>query len=469
MTGSSREDLIRRRFEEAAQGHVFRWFDELSETQQDAFLTQLESVDLALLGRLISDVQKDAPVASIDLERIEPAPYIPVVDRPGARRKANRAARVGEELLRAGKVAAFIVAGGQGSRLGYDGPKGCFEIGPSSGRTLFDWHFEKVVATRRRYAAEIAVLVMTSDANHAETEAYLSARDWYGLPKQDVILFRQGMLPAVDVRGRLILGRKDSLFMSPDGHGGSLAALVQSGALDQLESRGVEEIFYFQVDNPLARVLDPAFLGHHRIGRADVSSKMVLKRHASEKVGVFARAGRKLGVVEYSDLPDDLSAATDEAGNLVYRAGNIAIHALSAAFVRRLTAGGLRLPYHRANKEVPFVDDEGRVVEPTDKNGVKFETFVFDAIPLAKRSLIVEAERAHEFSPVKNRTGADSVETARADMSRFFRSWVEAAGFELEHEEPVLEISPLFALDAEEFVRRVRKEKRLPGRGLVFS
>jgi len=259
-----------------------------------------------------------------------------------------------------------------------------------------------------------------------------------------------------------------SLFLSPDGHGGSLGAMAREGVLDELEARGIEEVFYFQVDNPLVKVAEPAFLGHHRLAGAEVSSKAVPKRNAAEKVGVFARAGRKLGIVEYSDLPQAFNDATDDAGELMYRAGNIAIHVFRTDFIRRLTAGGLRLPYHRAQKAIACLDDDGARVTPEGKNGVKFETFVFDAIPEAKKSVVVEARREEEFSPVKNPSGDDSAASARRDMSNLFREWLSAAGFSIEGDDgseggddASIEISPEFALDRDELARRMKNERTL--------
>ena len=460
---------LRASFEAAGQGHVFRFFDQLERATRERFVTELQGVDLATLGKLTRELASDKPVSTIDLARLRPPPFIQLPRSAGGRRKENRAIAAGEELLHAGKAAAFVVAGGQGSRLGYDGPKGCYPVGPVSGCSLFEWHFSKVLASRRRYDAAIPVFVLTSQANHQQTEAFLRENSCFGLPPEDVILLRQGMLPAVDREGRLLLASPSSLFLSPDGHGGSLAALAREGALSEMERRGIEQIYYFQVDNPLAKVLEPAFLGHHALAGSQMSSKFVPKRDAAEKVGVFARAGRSLGVVEYSDLPEELAAARDEEGELIYRAGNIAIHLLSVEFVRQVTAGGLALPYHRAEKSVRYVDEAGNVVTPDEKNGVKFETFVFDALPLAKKTLVVEASRAEEFSPLKNRVGADSPRTVCEDLSSLFRDWLETAGLAPGKPDALVEISPLFSLDREQFKARVRKERLICEHRLLIS
>jgi len=457
------------RYRAAGQGQVLCCLDQLDANRRTAFLDQLGAVDLDQLARFTAEMKAGRPVATLDLARLEPPRFIPLPATPGGVRKRNRAIRAGEELLRAGQAAALVVAGGQGTRLGHEGPKGTFPVGPVSGCSLFEWHLSKVLATRRRYGARIPILILTSRVNHEQTAAYLERHGWFGLPHEDVLLFQQGLLPAVDREGRLLLAAPDSLAWSPDGHGGSLSALHREGILDQLEARGILHLFYFQVDNPLVRVLEPEFLGHHLLAGSQMSSKFVSKRDASEKVGVFARAGRRLGVVEYSDLPDELATARDEQGELLYRAGNVAIHVLEVAFIRELTEGGLKLPIHCASKAVPYLDENGRRVEPEGKNCVKFETFVFDALPRARRTVVVEASRAEEFSPVKNATGVDSPETTRADLLRLFRGWIEAAGFEVGAEDAVLEISPLFAQDREEFQARVRKAGQICGERLYLA
>ena len=468
-TPDQRLAALRPAFDAAGQGHLFAFVDQLGDAERTRLADQLDGVDLDLIARLGGEMKSDAPVATLDLGRLEPPPVISLGRDEESQAAHKAATERGVELLRQGKVAAFVVAGGQGTRLGFDGPKGCFPIGPVTGCSLFEWHFAKVAAARRRYQADLPMLVMTSRANHDATERFLRDHDFFGIPERDVILFSQGMLPAVDGEGRILMESTSSLALAPDGHGGSLLALRERGVLDELATRGIEEIYYFQVDNPLARVLEPAFLGHHHLAGAEMSSKMVPKRNAGEKVGVFARSGGKVGIVEYSDLPDDLAAATDDDGALRYRAGNIAIHAIRTDFVRRLTEGGLKLPYHRANKAVAHVDASGNAVTPSSPNAVKFETFVFDALPLAETSLVIETDRQSEFSPVKNKSGDDSAETAKRDLCRMFRGWIEDAGYGITKEMCDLEISPSYALDADEFADRLKHQKLFPGNRLIMA
>ncbi len=448
-----RRESLAARLQEAGQGHVLRFLGELTEAERATFLAQLEALDLPRLARLIPAVL--APPGTGRAPELQPCEILDLGAGDSHRQRDAEARQRGEELLARGAVAAFMVAGGQGTRLGYEGPKGRFPVGPLTGRSLFAYHSQRVLATGRRYGATVPLYVMTSDVNHASTVAAFEEAGWFGLDRRQVSFFTQGMLPAIDTSGRLLLAGRGALAMSPDGHGGSLRALAGSGALQDMERRGIEEIFYFQVDNPLARVLDPAFIGHHAGARAEMSTKVVAKTDPGEKVGVLARIDGRVGVIEYSDLAPELAAARDGEGRLLYRAGNIAIHMLALPFVRRLTAAGAELPVHRADKAVPCLDEAGRLVRPERPNAVKMETFVFDALGFAREVVTQEVAREDEFAPVKNREGADSPATARAALAAQAARWMAAAGLAAPRGDA--EVGPLFALDEAEFVANLTR------------
>lgn len=440
-------DDLRARLRAIGQEQVLRFWNDLDEGGRASLTAQLEALDLEALPGQIAAVLDSSAHAPASLE---PCDVIEVAEDDASRERDEAARAAGAELLSQGKVAAFLVAGGQGTRLGYDGPKGRFPIGPLTGRSLFAYHAHRVLASSRRYGADLPYYVMTSELNHESSVAAFDEAQSFGLDPAQVRLFRQGMLPAVDLSGKILLADKHRLALSPDGHGGSFAALLRSGALDEMERRGIEQIFYFQVDNPLAPVFDPVFLGHHLLAGAEMSTKVVSKSDPGEKVGVLGHIDGKLGVIEYSDLPQDLAARTDERGKLVFRAGNIAIHALSVGFARRVASGDLALPVHRALKKVPHLDDHGDLVTPSEPNAIKMETFVFDALPLASASVTQEVRREDEFAPVKNAEGADSPEVTARMLVDQGKRWMKAAGLALP-EGPV-EVGPLFALDQAEFL-----------------
>ena len=445
---------------EIGQEQVLRFWDDLDEAGRARLAGQLEALDLEAIAELAeSHVRDRVPFA---LPRaIEPADAFPREPRDEAERRLYAdARRRGGELLAGGRVAAFVVAGGQGTRLGYDGPKGEFPVTPIAGKPLFRVFAEQLLAHGREAGRAIPWYVMTSEANDAETRAFFEANGYFGLAPGDVFFFRQGMMPAFGFDGRMLLAERDSLALSPDGHGGSLRALERSGALADMRRRGVEHVSYFQVDSPLVHTIDARFLGLHAALGSEMSSKTIPKAHALEKVGNFVVGDGALQVIEYSDLPEELARQTGERGDLRFNAGSIAIHALSVAFVERLNAGGrLQLPWHRAEKKVPHLDDAGNLVVPDAPNAVKLEQFVFDAIPLAERAIVYETDRAEEFSPVKNATGADSPETCRRDQIRRAARWLAAAGVVVpvrDDGEPdaVLEICPLYATSDEQLRRR---------------
>ena len=454
-------ERLRQRLRAAGQEHLLRFADEITPAQRDALLRQIDGLDIEAIPAMVEHYVRAAPGGAAP-EGLEPAECHPR-DPADPRRPwdAGACRRAGETLVRAGKVAAFTVAGGQGSRLGYDGPKGCYPGGAVTGKPLFQCLADWILAARERYDARIPWCVMTSPLNHKATIEFFEAHGYCGLPKDDVIFFSQGVLPSFDLRtGKVLLAQKHEVATNPDGHGGSLLALHASGALRELRARGVEHISYTQIDNPLVRVIDPVFIGLHTYEAAssgEMSSKMVPKAHAGEKVGVFCRAGGRVMVVEYSDMPAELSGATNRDGSLRFNAGSIAVHAIGASFIERLNAGdGFALPYHRAEKKVPCVDPEtGAPINPGAPNGVKLETFVFDAIPLCARSVVLETSRVEEFAPIKNAEGADSPETCRRVQTQRAAAWLEACGVDVPRDtngdpDCTLEINPRTAMWADD-------------------
>ncbi|MCH8476209.1 MAG: UDPGP type 1 family protein [Opitutales bacterium] len=444
-------------FARYGQEHVFRFIGELPENEQAELLENCREIDLEEINKLIQTHLQKEEDASLSADDLEPAPSIRVPENGGDEEAWEKARADGEALLRGGKVACFTVAGGQGTRLGYDGPKGTYPVTPVSKKTLFQVFAEKIQAASQRYETRLPWFIMTSDLNHEETEKFFAENHFFGLDRNDVFFFRQGRMPAVDEKGKLLLAEKNALALSPDGHGGSFKALARNGALAEMEKRGIEILSYFQVDNPLVAVIDPAFIGFHQQTGSEMSSRMIPKRSPEEKVGNFCRKDGKIQVVEYSDMPEELAQKTDTGGNLVFTAGSIAIHLIDRDFANRMANSG-DLPFHQAHKKVPYVDENGAKVEPSEPNAFKFEKFIFDALPLAQNPLILETRREEEFSPVKNATGVDSAESCRRDQVAQFLRWLSAVGVELpaatKEEDFSLEISPLFATNEREFRER---------------
>jgi UDP-N-acetylglucosamine/UDP-N-acetylgalactosamine diphosphorylase len=453
------------KFRQADQAQVFAFWNQLSAAERAALVAQAGEIDLAEIERLHRTlVANSAGSAGGSLDDLAPPPCERLPEHGGDAAAWARARAAGEAALRGGQVAAFTVAGGQGTRLGYDGPKGTFAVTPVRGKSLFQVFAEKIATAGRRYGKPLHWFIMTSQANHEQTEGFFRDHRFFGLDHARVHFFRQGRMPAVDFAGKILLEGKAVIALSPDGHGGSLRALHRSGALDLMKSEGVSTLSYFQVDNPLVRCVDPAFLGFHLLGQSEMSSKMAPKVCPEEKVGLFCRRGGSLVVVEYSDMPMAKQREANADGSLRYDAGNIAVHVLDREFARRMATGG-ELPFHRADKKIPALDAGGRLVRPDQPNGVKFELFVFDALPFARHPRLIETRRGDDFSPIKNAEGVDSPRTAREDQLRQFARWFKAAGASLPTDASglpaiALEVAPSFGYDAETFGESWRK---LPG------
>lgn len=385
----------------------------------------------------------------------------------------------GDALLAAGRVAVFTVAGGQGTRLGWKGPKGTFPASPVMGKPLFRLFAEQILAAEKRWECRIRWFIMTSEVNDAATRSFFLDNRCFGLDRRQIMMFPQGMMPAFEAKsGCVLMDSPTSLAMSPDGHGGSYGALLRCGALDQMEGRGIDMISYHQVDNPIAPILDPVFLGLHADtdhSSGEFTSKMVFKSSPDEKVGVFAIRGGVPGVVEYSDMTESQATETDEDGRLKFSAGNLAMHIISTDFARRVAmAGEEALPWHRADKKVPCIDPEtAERITPSEPNAVKLERFVFDAMPVAKQSAILEVDRAAEFAPIKNATGTDSAESSRQLQSDLYGSWLEAAGVAVPrrnggHVDAMIEISPLTAMSAADLSATALPAHVEPGSSVIL-
>ncbi len=450
------KDEIIKKLKDYNQTHITGHIDTLTEKEKVTFLNHLAGLDIDLVFKLYKDFQNQNRDKKDTY--ITPASVIttPKTDDEIAFR--NKAKKVGENIIRENKVAVLIVAGGQGTRLGFYGPKGTFKISPVMGKSFFQLFSEQIIALSRKYNATIPLLIMTSEENDEDTRTFFYKNNYFGLENDRVLFFKQGMLPSLTLSGELVLKDRYELATNPDGHGGSLKAIYKSGILERLTSQGYSDLFYCQVDNPLVRILDPVFLGYHKLTGSEVSTKVVRRRDIEEKVGVYVTLNGKDAIIEYSDMDKTYMEAVDENGEIVYWPGNTAIHAFSLDFIKRLNNHGFGLPYHRAMKKTEV--KIGDCIREIDV--LKFETFVFDAIPLASKACAVEILREEEFSPVKNKEGIDSPETAQKDMVNMFKKWLESAGAEVKAGVKI-EISPLYALDYEDFV------KKFNGKGLIID
>lgn len=452
---------LERLLEPFGQTHLLRTWSHLTEGQRKQLAEQIRELDLALLQRLYEKRHQVVDVSAL-LERAAPPRAVRLgSDYQGIRLEEARA--TGEQLLKEGRVAALLVAGGQGTRLGFPHPKGMFPIGPVSGHSLFQIHIEKILARSRKAGRPIPLALMTSPATHQETVTYLESHRRFGLSADDLYIFCQGTMPSLDANtGKILLAAPDSLALSPDGHGGMLAAVIRSGTLQQLRDRGIEYLFYFQVDNPLVDILGPEVIGYHVLSGSEMSTEVVAKQSPFDKVGNLVQVDDRLYVIEYSDLPREFAEKRASDGGLLLWAGSIGVHVINVDFLFRVADLADALPYHIALKKVDYYDPDRGYVRPTAPNAIKFEKFIFDLIPHAKNALAIEVDAATHFAPLKNAPGAekDAPEHVRAQMVALHRSWLQANGAVVEDGVPV-EISPLVALDAEDLRDRIPKNWRI--------
>lgn len=434
------------------QQHILEHLKSLAPAEHNAFITYLASFDLKLAFELYNSFSlslHNSPIVS----NMQPAEIITIPQTASQILKYNEAKQTGQNILKHGKVAVLIVAGGQGSRLGFDGPKGILPISPLQKKSLFQLFAEQVLAICSRYQTTIPFLIMTSKENNEQTTMFFDDNAYFGLNKNDVHFFSQEMIPSVTPEGKLLLQGRTEIYANPNGHGGSLKALSDSGLLDMLLGQGCTELFYCQVDNPLVKIADPVFLGYHAMKKAEASTKVVRRRSVTEKVGIYLLCNGKDAIVEYSDMDPEFMSALDNKGNILFWAGNTAIHAFSLSFVKRMTEHGFSLPFHCAKKRISLNGEGCDTISYRDV--WKFETFIFDAIPLADVANCMEIERREEFSPIKNKDGEDSPDTARIAMIDRSLSWLKDAGISVSSG-TTIEISPFFALDRDEISQRMK-------------
>ena len=423
MSGISTSSLLKH-LQQAGQTHLLRYIDDLAESEARALVAQVSQLDFDLIKRA-----HESAIKPQGLQNVEPMPVIRDFKSKEAQWKLEGLAQIA-----AGRVGAIILAGGQGTRLGFEGLKGAYDAGFPSGKSIFQLQVERLVKVRAMAndacsttAASLPLYVMTSSANDEETRTFFEKHSFFGMDPADVFLFEQGMIPAVtEAEGKVILETKSSVAMSPDGNGGLFAALDRSGAIADMERRGILYTHVFAVDNPLSCPGDPFFVGCCVSNNVEAGNLCVSKARWDERVGVAALRDGKFHVVEYSELTEEMAKKPSGSG-LAFGAANICNHFFTTAFIRDKVIPGMKASHHAARKAIPCVDDP----KPKTPNGIKLELFIFDAFPLASSYLAVEVDRESYFAPIKNASGGDSPATAKAMVTALHKKWLIDAGAEL--------------------------------------
>lgn len=391
----------------AGQEHLLQYFDELDEAQQTGLLNQIEALDLSLLDLIKDGVKKVpkgklAPLGAVTLDEIK--------------EKKDTYKKRGLEAIRQCQVGAVLLAGGQGTRLGLDKPKGMLNVGIHKELYLFEQLVNNLMEVVKEADAWVPLFVMTSEKNNADTVAFFKEKDYFGYNKDYVFFFVQEMAPSVGYDGKILMEAKDRLSTSPNGNGGWFSSLVKAGLLDKINELGVKFLNVFAVDNVLQKMADPVFVGATLEAGAVCGSKVVAKADPNERVGVLCLEDGRPSIVEYYEMTDEIIHSRDDKGNLLYNYGVILNYLFD---VKTLTDILNRsMPTHVVEKKIPYINEKAELVKPQEPNGYKFETLVLDMIHMMDNCLSFEVEREHEFAPIKNATGVDSLESARKLMEK---------------------------------------------------
>ena len=458
-------EQLKQELEDADQAHLLANLHSLSDSEQADFILQLNSIDFKRLNRIFkSSIHSEQTSAGEEVHHVEPVDDVITLNNAvQSDRESWR--KSGLKLIGEGKIAVLLLAGGQGTRLGSSAPKGCYDIGLPSGKSLFELQAQRLIKLQKLAETEnpIRWYIMTSAATDQETQNFFEKKNYFGLEKSQVFFFCQGMLPALTEEGKVILESPGKTAMAPDGNGGIYTALKSGGVLDDMKKHNIEAIDCYSVDNALARIGDPTFMGLCKEKGAEWGARVVAKAYPEERVGVFARRNGHLGVVEYSELdPVEASALDPSSGILKYNWSNVCLHYFDREWLEtvseRLEKEGT---YHIARKQISSIG--GKVP------GIKLELFIFDSFPMAEHTVLMEIDREEEFAPVKNAPGSktDSPDTAREAILHLHKRWIEKSGGMVDGEG--VEVSPLVSYAGEglEWVKgrtfRSPEDKELQG------
>lgn len=398
------------------QEHILNGYDILEENKKKELLNQIESIDFELINSLYANTKKEI---SHENEKITPIDYL---DKYKLNDQYKYYENIGKRSILNGELAAVTMAGGQGTRLGHNGPKGTYDIGLDSHKSLFELLSDSLKEEGKKYGVTIPWFIMTSRENNKETLEFFEKNRFFGFKKdKNIFFFIQGELPMIDTEGKILIGEDGLIKQAADGHGGIYESLVKSGMTQKMRELGTKWVFIGGVDNCLVKMVDPVLMGIAIDKKVTVACKSLVKANPHEKVGVFCKRNGRPGVIEYSEITDEMAEAVDEDGELLYGESHILCNLFSIDAIDRM--GAQPLPYHSAFKKAKYIDKDGNLVEPTSPNSYKFEAFLFDAFGEVDDMAILRVKREEEFAPVKNAddAGVDCPRTARELYEKFYK------------------------------------------------
>ena len=394
------------------QEHLLVCYEKLSNDDKEKLLDQILSIDFELMNQLYENTKKEidmgndviSPIGYVDKSKITENEY-------------SEIDAIGTKAIKAGKLAALTMAGGQGTRLGYDGPKGTFDLGLPSHKTLFEILCDTLKVASKKYGVDIPWYIMTSNENNKQTVEFFEKHNYLGYPKDCIKFFIQGELPMIGTDGKILVNEDGLIKLAADGHGGVFESMTKSGVLEDMKKRNVEWIFIGGVDNTLVHMVDPILVGLAEKNKCTAAGKSVVKDRPEEKVGVFCTRNGKPSVVEYTEITEEMANMTDENGELVYGESHILCNLFNIERINDIAKH--KLPYHSAFKKAKYIDENGELVEPSEPNAYKFEAFIFDAFTSLDSMAVLRVKREEEFAPVKNAEGNDSPATSRELYKKF--------------------------------------------------
>lgn len=390
------------------QEHLLKYFEELSNEEKQNLLQEIEEIDFDLIKCLYENNVKGHIEDGDD--KIEPIEQSKEFHNMSQEEK-DKYYKIGIKAISEGEVCALVVAGGQGSRLGHNGPKGTYDIGLPSSKSLFEIQIDRLKELQEKTNRYIYWYIMTSEENNKETVEFFEKNNYFGYPKEYINFYTQEQLPMIDMEGKILLKSKSEIVLGPNGNGGALLSLKSSGMLEHMKKKGIKWISFNGIDNVLVKIADPYFVGYTISTGMLAGSKVVYKRSPDERIGAFCYKNRKPAIVEYIEISKEMSEMRDENGKLVYGAGNILNYLFSVEFIEKALRANL--PYHVAHKKSSYLSAKGEFIEAKGPNAYKFESFIFDNFSVLPSIALLEVKREEEFAPVKNREGEDSPETAR--------------------------------------------------------
>jgi similar to UDP-N-acetylglucosamine pyrophosphorylase len=400
-------EQVEKKLKKAGQEHLLKYYERITDDKKkENFLNSILTIDFDAINEIYLDSKKNItnkdfviePIKFIDKEKIDEKEYVEYE-------------KLGKDIIKSGKLAVVTMAGGQGTRLGHTGPKGTFDLGLESHKSIFEILCDTLKSENERYGVSVPWYIMTSDENNSETVEFFEKHNYFGYNKGDIFFFTQSKLPMVDTNGKCLIDEKGNIKEAADGHGGIFKSILKSGALYDMQSRGIEWVFIGGVDNVLVKPVDPVLIGLSIKDNVDAAGKSIIKANPHEKVGIFCKRNGRPSVIEYSEISDELAEERLENGELKYAESHILCNLFSLNAINKIAS--IDLPYHVAFKKAKYIDCDGNLIVSEKPNAYKFESFIFDAFEKLDDLVVLRVKRENEFAPVKNAEGEDSPETAR--------------------------------------------------------